>query len=284
MLDATDERAGATRGRAVEVALPPMFRMPVGSGPSPGPRQGPDGRPFDEATAKRTTALTVTFESDGDALARLLPPKFELTEPVFTVRAALFTEITWLAGRAYSVLGVYIPAEHVGRVRTRGSYCAVLWENLADPILTGREELGVAKLFADIDIQTGEGDASHTVEASWMGYRFARMELRTTGALSSPAPAAPILNYKYIPRAGAWGTADVEYATMLPVAAASTTFEGGWTAEGSVSFARPAWQDMPTQSHIVSAFADLPQAGIRGAAITKTLGGGDYGDVAILES
>lgn len=50
--------------------------MPVGFGPTVGPRQGPDGRDF-TGTWSRNTTLTVSYRSDPDAVARLLPPGFE---------------------------------------------------------------------------------------------------------------------------------------------------------------------------------------------------------------
>jgi acetoacetate decarboxylase len=262
-----------------------MYRLPVGFGPSPGPRQGPDGEPFDPATSKRTTTLLVAFATDPAAVQRLLPPKFEVLEPVVTVKAGVISDIAWLGGRSYSVLGVYVPVEYAGAKRTRGSYCAVLWENLADPILTGREELGMAKLFADIDVEIGDDAASHSVSASWMGYIFARMTLEHLAeAAAAPAQAAlPTLNYKYVPRTGEWGVSDVEYATLIPAEDPSLRVEARWTAEGSVTFARPEWRDMPTQSHIVRALADLPRIEERGASLVKTVGGKDLGDVTILE-
>jgi acetoacetate decarboxylase len=261
-----------------------MYRIPVGFGPSPGPRQGPDGEAFDPARSKRTTTLVVDFATDADVLARLLPAKFDLLEPVVTVKAAVISDVAWLGGRSYSVLGVYVPVEYVGATRTKGSYCAVLWENLADPILTGREELGMAKLFADIDIDTGDDGTAYTVSASWMGYGFATMKLeRLAEDPAPPSPALPLLNYKYVPRAGEWGVSDVEYATMIPAEDISLRVEARWTAEGWVTFARPEWRDMPTQSHIVRALADLPQLEERGASIVRTVGGKDLGDVTILE-
>ena len=55
-------------------------------------------------------------------------------------------EIEWLAGRGYNTLGVSFPAVFEGEVdRATGSLLTVLWENLTDPILTGREELGFSK-------------------------------------------------------------------------------------------------------------------------------------------
>ena len=44
------------------------------------------------------------------------------------------TEIEWLAGRGYNVLGVSFPVVFNGKEdRARGSLLTVLWENLVRP-------------------------------------------------------------------------------------------------------------------------------------------------------
>jgi acetoacetate decarboxylase len=265
-------------------ARPPMYRMPYGFGPSPGPRQGPDGRSFDFTTSKRGLALYLSFATDSAVLEPLVPPAFELVEPLVTVRAGIVGNNSFLAGRSYNVLGVYFPVEHVGKQRTKGSYCSVLWESLTDPILTGREELGMAKLYAAIDVQVREDEPTYTVRAGWLGYTFATMHVRALG--EAPAPAAPPLptfNYKYVPRTGEWGVADAEYPVAIAAEDPSVTVEGRWAAEASIEFARPEWEDMPTQAHIVRALADLPQLESRGASVVRTLGGKDLADATILE-
>src|SRR5215210_4693962 len=105
-----------------------MYRMPVGFGPSAGPRRGPTGEIFDAAKSVKTLTCEVSFLTDSNALRNLLPPGFELLgEPVLTVTAGYLTEIAWLAGRGYNVVGVYFPATHCGEQRTDGLYNAVLW-------------------------------------------------------------------------------------------------------------------------------------------------------------
>jgi acetoacetate decarboxylase len=269
---------------AARIQRPPMYRMPYGFGPSPGPRQGPDGRSFDFTTTKRGVALYLSFATDAAALEPLVPPAFELVEPLVTVRAGIVANNTFLAGRSYNVLGVYFPVEHVGKKRTRGSYCSVLWESLADPIITGREELGMAKIYAEIEVQQREDEPSYTVRCSWLGYTFATMRVRALDEPPAPAaPPLPIFNYKYVPRTGDWGVADAEYPVAIAMEDPSLTIEGRWAAEASIEFARPEWEDMPTQSHIVRALAGLPQLEPRGAMVMKTLGGHDYGGATILE-
>ncbi|MGH2266647.1 hypothetical protein ACQ1Z3_16255, partial [Enterococcus faecalis] len=62
------------------------------------------------------------------------------------------TEIDWLAGRGYTMIHVSWPARFDGmRDRATGRFLAVVWESLADPIITGRDEIGHPKLYADVD-------------------------------------------------------------------------------------------------------------------------------------
>lgn len=91
-----------------------------------------------------------------------------------------------------------------------------------------------------------------------------------------------ILHYKYMPRTGEWGTADVAYATLTPAAAPNRVIKERWVGAGSVQFHRARWEDMPTQYNIVNTFADLPIREYRGSSVTKTVGGKDLSDQRIL--
>src|SRR3954447_26606455 len=186
-------------------AVPPMYRMPVAFGPSAGPRRGPDGERFEAARSVKTLACDLSFRSEAAAVEALLPPVFELRgDPIVCVQVGYHTEIAWLAGRGYNTLGVYIPAVHRGEQRTDGLFNAVLWENLTDPILTGRDELGIPKIYADIPELAVNGINAYVARASWLGFEFARMDIK----LDAPAqtepdgPPLPILAYKYVPKTG----------------------------------------------------------------------------------
>jgi hypothetical protein len=50
-------------------------------------------------------------------------------------------------------------------------FLAVMWENLADPIISGREGIGHPKLYAEI-ADPRVFDGTHYCEAAWMGFRF----------------------------------------------------------------------------------------------------------------
>ncbi|MCY3575497.1 MAG: acetoacetate decarboxylase family protein [Chloroflexi bacterium] len=262
-----------------------MYRMPAHFGPRTGPRRGPAGERFACQDNPRSEQYAIRFLTDSDKLAALLPPGFSLhDEPVVTLSATYMSEIEWLAGRGYNTLGLTFRARYQGQVDdAAGNFLTVLWENLADPIITGREELGYAKIYCELPMPTvlrGE----HRISASWLGFRF--LELRIGGlqpaSPPSPAQSLPSLHYKYMPRTGEWGVADVAYATMTPAEAPNRRIIKFAIGTGSFAFRRPRWEDMPTQFNIVNALADLPVIELRDASLMVSIGGKDLRDTRIL--
>lgn len=268
-----------------------MYRMPTHFGPRTGPRQGPDGRKFDNINSPRTTRISLSFLSDPVQLQALLPPGFALDgEPVVTISASYMTEIEWLAGRGYNTLGVSFPARFQGQADVvSGSFLTVLWENLADPIITGREELGFAKIYCELPPPTVL-NGNYRLTASWLGFQF--LEMRVSGlrqqsdaeirALIQNQTSAGILHYKYMPRTGEWGTADIAYATLTPAATPNQTIQEWRLGTGEARWRPARWEDMPTQYNIVNRLAELEMREVRGASLVRTAGGKDLSDQRIL--
>ncbi len=274
-----------------------MYRMPTHFGPSTGPRRGPDGIKFENKDQPKSTAYTVSFLSRRDQVQRLLPAGFTVRgEPVVSVTMTYITEIPWLAGRGYNTLGVSVPVEFRGeRDRAEGSFLFVLWENLTDPIITGREELGFSKVYAELPPPRAVGDDAH-ISASWLGFTFLDMsltdmqsvELQSGASGSTAANARPDgilrgqMHYKYMPRTGEWGKADASYAVITPAGNSNARTVAAARGDGSLRFHRARWEDMPTQYMIVNAFADLDVVEFRGASISSNVGGKDLSDQHII--
>lgn len=268
-----------------------IYRMPATFGPRMGPRQGPDGRRFACRDFPKATTIAVTWLSSAKQLQALLPAGFLLVgEPLVSISASYTTEIEWLAGRGYNMLGVRIPAIYQGTTDTvTGTFLCVLWENLADPIITGRDELGVPKIWCELP-QPVESDGVTSINASWLGFRFLDITVSDLIELSPEQidsarkanTSAGDLHLKYIPRSGEWGESDVEYVTHIPAATPNKRVLEQWAGTGTVSFHRARWEDMPSQYNIVNALADLEVVEYRGASISKTIGGKDLSDVRIL--
>lgn len=256
------------------------YRMPVVFGPSVSPRQMPDGDPADMSTAQVRTA-GVKFLTDAARLDRLLPPGFVLDgEPVVTVEFMYLSNLKWLAGRSYSIVRVDYPARFQGRQDSaRGPFISVLWENRTDCCLTGREEVGWSKIFADIFPPAVTPDEQRYLAAS-DGHPIVKMRLQDiVEAAPPPAPTFDgILHYYYVPKIGHPGEASVEHAILSPAVPNPPRIKRFFTAKGEVEFPRATFEQLPTQFMIVNALADLPQLEPRGAYAAEVEGGRTYAE------
>ncbi len=263
-----------------------IYRMPTHFGPAPGPRQLPDGVTTDPKRSPRRLSVAARFLTDSAALERHLPEGFVLAaEPVVTVEFHFMTEIDWLAGRGYTMINVGWPVTFAGRRdRATGWFLAVVWENLADPIITGRGETGYPKLYAEI-AEPRLWDGAQTCAAGWMGFRF--LELTVSDLRDAPAPPIKaasdgMLMLKYIPRTGTWGEAELQQVTLTPAADPDRTIERQQTGVSTVRFHHAAWSDLPTMYHIVNALAELPVIESRGGSVIFSRGGKSLRDQRML--
>lgn len=265
--------------------LKPQHRMPRVFGALPGPRNVPrDKRHLPNNQTNLVIAVTVL--TDERRLSELLPPGCSLDgEPLLTVSMTFMSNIGWLAGRGYAILNVGFRIAHQSKSRGRltGTFTPVLWENLADPIMTGREELGFAKIYAEMPPPVVIGDDYGAI-AAWQGFRF--FEIAATDLVEAAAEAAPpsgSFHYKFIPRTGALGEPDTEYLEYAPPNQLATGYGGlrvlrRLTGKGSFRFHQARWEDVPFQYPIINALAALPAREARGASVTYLAASGIIGD------
>lgn len=251
-----------------------LYRMPVGFGPALGPRQGPDGRDF-TGLEHRCTHFSLRFDVAPERLSAVMPPGFRPAEkPAVTFQLNFNEDVAWLAGRGYNYLEVLMSTVYEGeRDTVEGDLVAVMWESLADAVWPGREEIGLPKLYADIPAPQVTS-AGTSVLASWDGFGFfdasfdglrlgpwdeeavARAEPSVRGTGGSET-GRPRLYYKYIPRTGGEGEADVAYATMTPAGANQVRVVESWSGAGAAAFRPARWEDLPTFAQIVNGMAGL---------------------------
>ena len=198
-----------------------FYRMPVPYGPMPGPRQIPAGKSVvDHRRNPKRRTFGVSYLVERARLEALLPPGFSLWgDPVLTVDVTYMWGIDWLAGRGYNTFGVKFPAIACANGETvHGTFLSVLWENLADPIISGREELGFNKLYCEIP-EPRAHDGRYSIRCGWLRHAFFDMELSDLRD-APPAPSNPqnagLLHYKFMPRTGDWGAADFAGAVLSP--------------------------------------------------------------------
>jgi hypothetical protein len=295
------------------------WRAPLSFGPSPSPRQDHYGRPIPSHDAQFTT-YSVRFRSSATYLKTLFPrPEFSFARPGTVAQASFkcteLRDMRWLGGGGYRFLGLWIHGVQYTRKTdgstVHGSFLAVLFESLADPILTGRDELGMPKVFCDIDVEGGgpEGKGETSIQCSWRGTPFLRMLL---GALQEddgkkndkaetapPVAAGPVgpppkeegtLVYRYVPAVGKPGQADAEYAVLMregEAAPASSTprvlEKTSRSEESRIEFVPTDWQSLPTLHHIVSGLAEIPVYEIVEAKVEEGHGVDDLSNAERLE-
>jgi acetoacetate decarboxylase len=164
-----------------------VYRMPTHFGPAPGPRQIPVGAGVNSTRSPRKSLISASFLTEASALERHTPERFELAgDPVVTVEFHYMTDIDWLAGCGYTMIQLWWPVTFNGtRDQVAGRFLAVMWENLADSIITGRGEVGQPKLFAEIPDTRLANHTYHCV-ASWMGFQFLEVQVTETSPPSDP--------------------------------------------------------------------------------------------------
>ncbi|KAI2639540.1 hypothetical protein GGS26DRAFT_586993 [Hypomontagnella submonticulosa] len=272
-------------------------RMPTVFGPFPGPRQSFDGHRRDGSSSTSSEAF-ITFKTPKSALASLLPPSFSFQDTSSADEGAYVTlaskrldKLEWLAFRGYNIVSFYIHGTQYGSpsgVVHKGTFLPVLWEDLADPIISGREELGFPKLFADISISQTQG--SYRMSASWQGSRFLDFGVEDLHVAEGSAPGlAPseagtddgILLHRYMPTTGRPGVAEIEYPVVVPHAEERkiqqpSTVRRFVGSGGEVSWNPLDWQSLPTLHHIVKRLAEIPVTSIIACGLTEKVGVADF--------
>lgn len=233
---------------------------------------GVEGQPSPAAYADITGVL-IGYETDPEALSRYIPESFEITQPLVEIMYQMNRGVEWMAGGNYNLIAVNVPVAYGhGSERIQGLYALVVWENKTCPILAGREQTGIPKIFADIEDAHQLEDRLFT-SASYEGSAFLRIEARKTNAMSPEELSA--LNqqlgklnwfgWRYIPNIGRPGAA-LSHATLYPI---ESVFTRGWQGEGRVYWQPLTWEQNPMQAHIIEALSQLPINSYGECAITS---------------
>lgn len=194
----------------------------------------------------------------------------------------------WLGGGGYRYFGLWIHGvqyEKKDGSKIYGSFLAVLLENLADPIVSGREELGMPKLFCEIDVE--EKGADTNICCSWRGAKFVDISINglsetngetngVNGTNGTPKPSGPpgapplpdeqgTLVYRYVPSVGNPGVPDAAYPVFIEDALATTPRKVEKTSIGTgaeLKLTAGTWDTLPTLNHIATGFSEIPVYGV----------------------
>jgi len=209
------------------------------------------------------TRYCMTYLTDRDALARLLPPGFSPTErPTVQVNYTICRNIDYMAGRDYSLVGVDALARFDGEVdHLEGYYGLVLWMDKYLPMVMGREIMGAAKILSEVPpMRSFEGrkcfsmseEGSLLIDGEfWDLKELARAEIAARLAAGGDRQW---LGWKYIPNVTSDG-ADISCATYLPV---KRDVKRMWSAHGKLAFHETPWEHAPLSGPIVNKLIRMP--------------------------
>ena len=283
---------------------PQMYwRMPIAFGPMPGPRQNTLGavRSAEESTF---TTASIKFKTSRTVLQNLFPPGrrgYRFKSPG-TVAYASFSQTTlgkmeWLGGSGYRHIGLYIHGvEYVKKDGSviSGTYMPLLFESLTDPIVSGREELGMPKLYTSIDIHRRA--AGYRINTGWEGAIWGNFSWDGLAEVDAAAESGKIsgedddgiLVYRYIPKVGRAdkGQADAEYPVFVPFAEdmpQPRTTRVFKAAKASFRIDPLDWEALPTLHSVIARLAEIPVYEVVSGKVVEGVGVPDVGAARRIE-
>jgi len=215
--------------------------------------------------------IVFTYKTDGSRLSEYVPEGFEMLRPEISINFAQCREIDWMAGGGYNLIDVTVPVRFNGRRdKIEGNFSLVVWENKTSPILGGREETGVPKVYADIEDLRVFYDKRFTV-ASFEGNTFLQLEMTVEAPLDDTTMSkirkvqGNGLHWRYIPKVGGPG-AELIQPILYPQRFEA---EQGWTGNGTVQWTMLRYEQHPSQAYIIKSLAELPILEMAKVTMTK---------------
>ncbi len=207
------------------------------------------------------TDITVSYETEMDALEKYVHEDFEIVSPMINISFVFCHEVDFLAGGFYNIAQALVPVRYKKtKEPIDGVYPLVVWENKTDPIIGGREQSGVPKIFCDISEYQVIGDHVFST-ASYNGTDFLRIDFTKKETFTrkevekrNENSKVNLLGWRYIPNMGRPGAA-LSHATLYPQ---EMIMQEGWKGEGKITWNTVTWEQVPTQAHIINALASLP--------------------------
>ncbi|HOR42596.1 MAG TPA: acetoacetate decarboxylase family protein [Atribacterota bacterium] len=207
------------------------------------------------------TSISIEYETDQNMLLEYIPEDFDLSAPVVKVQYNNSRDIDWMAGGEYRLIQVTVPVKYLGNSEEiTGEYALVIWENKTCPIVGGREEDGVPKVFADISSERHYENRWFT-SASYDSNTFLKIDFFQREELSkedveelNKNSKINLFGWRYLPNLGKGGAA-LSQATLYPQ---ESFVKQVWTGEGSLVWNELKPEEHPLQWYIIKALAGLP--------------------------
>lgn len=235
-----------------------VYRMPLIMGPV-----------FDQQALPRidyteVEVVALQYQTDADAIRALLPDCYQpADEPAVTVFFGFYDGLNFMAGGGYWTATVQVAARFDGEQdHVEGDYILVMFEDRTYPIICGREDLGISKLYADISSVKILPNGHLRCEASLWGHLLFGIDLAPTKRQNRVVRTVaarrinkrPWLGYKYIPSLD--GPPDANYPT---ISWNITKIEQLWLSNaGGMYFGDPGESDVAKIKQLVDALKTLP--------------------------
>ena len=218
-----------------------------------------------ERIYSKVESMMLQYETDPDAIPPLLPEPFKPgSSPTVTVVFNDTNGVDFMAGGGYRLAAISVSAAFDGEDgHIEGSYILVMFENRTLPIITGREWLGIHKLFADISAIRTLEDGHLRCEASLWGHFLFGIDcyppLKGQNALirkaaSSRSTNTPAFGYKYIGSLD--GPPDADYPTIMW---SDVKIDQLWLGSlGELNFGNPGDREIGEFEPLLRALKSLP--------------------------
>ena len=237
-----------------------FYRMPLVMGPL----TWKDDRRAGPLHYKQVEAVSIQYQTDPDAIQPLLPECYRPAKsPTVTVVFSYNEKLEFMAGGGYCLAAVQVAASFKGKEdQVDGDYNIVMFENQTWPIIGGREDLGVHKLYADISPIRLLSNGHLRCEASLWGHLLFGIDLSpprkqnvvVRAVASKMINSRPWLGYKYIPSLD--GPPDADYPTITKN---DTKVDELWFSKAAEIYCGAAdFNDLGDQSRVVDAIRSLP--------------------------
>jgi len=212
----------------------------------------------------QTEVVALQYLTDPASISALLPNCYKLgKEPQVTVLFGYNNGLDYMAGGGYTLAAVQVSARFDGdQDHVEGDYILVMFENQAWPMICGREDLGIPKLFADLSPIKIYPNRSLRCEASYWGHLLFSLELSPPNkqnrivkfAAKKIINSRPWLGYKYIPSLD--GPPDAEYPT---ISYNDTEIDELWFAKtGKIYFGNATSNEIGQVNILIEALKTLP--------------------------
>lgn len=233
------------------------YRMPLAMGPIF------DRKKDLKLAYPQAEALAFQYLTDPESLAALLPDCYRPgKEPLVTVVFSQYNGLSFMSGGGYRMATVMVSTRFDGKQdHLEGDYILVMFENDTWPIIGGREDLGVPKIYADISNLKILPDGHLRWEASQAGHLLFGLDVPPMKGqmgvvrtfTSRQINSRPYLGYKYIPSFE--GPPDADYPTVIHM---QTKLEKLWMGKKAVlRFGMARYEDIGVVRNLLDTLATL---------------------------